>query len=263
MEKWKGGRVKLIDRLHVASQEGRKTLSCTWLLSMKGVTLFHLSTLPLIVFCFLLSLPLHATVESPVRTGFARLQYDGGGDWYNDPEVLPNLAKYANSVMGASFPTDQSTVRASDPKLFDYPFIYLTGHGNIRFTDREVDNLRTWMLRGGFLYADDDYGMNASFRREIKRIFPERELTELAPSFPLFTSFFDFSTGLPKIHVHDEKPPQAYGIFDDSGRLICLYTYESNISDGWADPSTHNDPPQVRDKALKFGVNILHYVMQK
>lgn len=211
--------------------------------------------------CVILILPLLATVNISVNTGFARLQYDGGGDWYNDPEVLPNLAKYANSVMNAAFPIDQNIAKASDPKLFDYPFLYLTGHGNIRFTEREVENLRTWMLRGGFLYADDDYGMDISFRREIKRIFPERELIELDPSFPLFTSFFDFSAGLPKIHLHDEKPPQAFGIFDDNGRLICLYTYESNISDGWADPETHNDPPQLREKALNFGVNIIHYVL--
>ncbi len=214
-------------------------------------------------FLLVLSCLLFATVENAVKTGFARLQYDGGGDWYNDPEVLPNLAKYANQVMGAGFPIDQAVVKASDPKLYDYPFLYLTGHGNIRFSDREVDNLRTWMLRGGFLYADDDYGMDAAFRREIKRVFPERSLTELDPSFPLYTSFFDFSSGTPKIHKHDEKSPQAFGIFDDNGRLMCLYTYETNISDGWADPETHNDPPEVRDTALKFGVNILEYVMQK
>lgn len=202
-------------------------------------------------------------VDSPMRTGLARLQYDGGGDWYNDPEVLPNLAKYAGSTLGASFPIDQATVKASDPKLFEYPWLYLTGHGNIRFSDKEIENLRIWMLRGGFLYADDDYGMDQSFRREIKRVFPERELIELDPGHPLFNSFFSFPAGIPKIHLHDEKPPQAFGIFDDDGRLICLYTYESNISDGWADPGTHDDPPEIREKALQFGVNILYYVLHK
>jgi hypothetical protein len=187
------------------------------------------------------------------------LQYDGGGDWYNDPEVLPNLAKYVNNALGTDFPLDQVVVKASDAKLFENPFIYLTGHGNIRFTDREIDNLRLWMLRGGFLYADDDYGMNESFRREIKRIFPERELIELSTDFPLFTSYYNFNK-LPKIHKHDEKPPQAFGMFDDAGRLMLLYTYETNISDGWADPDTHKDPPQVRESALKFGVNIIHYI---
>lgn len=196
------------------------------------------------------------------RTAFARLQYDGGGDWYNDPEVLPNLAKYVNKTLGTDFPTDQEIVKAGEMKLFDYPFVYLTGHGNIRFTDRELDYLREWMLRGGFLYADDDYGMDESFRREVKRIFPERDLIELSPDFPLFTSYFEFAK-LPKIHEHDNKPPQAFGLFDDAGRLMLLYTYESNISDGWADPETHKDPPEVREEALRFGVNIVYFVTNK
>ncbi|MFO8145649.1 MAG: DUF4159 domain-containing protein [Candidatus Syntrophosphaera sp.] len=200
---------------------------------------------------------------SVTRTGFARLQYDGGGDWYNDPEVLPNLAQFVNSTLNAGFPVDQNVVKADDAKLFNYPFLYLTGHGNIRWEDREIENLREWMLRGGFLYADDDYGMDESFRREIKRVFPEYDLVELDASFPLFTSFFDFSAGLPKIHEHDGKPPQAFGIFDENGRLMCLYTYESNISDGWADPSTHKDPPEVRETALRFGCNIIYYLISR
>lgn len=210
-----------------------------------------------------LIIPLGGVVQSPLKTGFARLNYDGGGDWYNDPEVLPNLANYLNSVLNTSFPTEQAVVKASEAKLFEYPFLYLTGHGNIRWSDREIENLRAWMLRGGFLYADDDYGMDESFRREIRRVFPERQLVELDPSFPLFTSFYDFSSGLPKIHKHDEKPPQAFGIFDDNGRLMTLYTYESNISDGWADPGTHKDPPELRDAALRFGVNIVYYLITR
>ncbi len=204
-----------------------------------------------------------AVVESTMRTGFARLQYDGGGDWYNDPEVLPNLAKYVNQVLGAAIPTDQSVVKASNSRLFDFPFVYLTGHGNIRFSDSEITNLRTWMLRGGFLYADDDYGMDESFRREIKRIFPERELIELDASHPLFSSFYDFNAGLPKIHEHDDKTPQAFAMFDDSGRMMMLYTYETNISDGWADPDTHGNPQELREIALSFGLNIVHYVMAR
>jgi len=196
------------------------------------------------------------------RTGFARLQYDGGGDWYNDPEVLPNLAKYVNQTLGTDFPTDQEIAKAGDAKLFDYPFIYMTGHGNIRFSDKELDNLRNWMLRGGFLYADDDYGMDASFRREVKRIFPELQLIELSPDFPLYNSYFNFSK-LPKIHKHDDKAPQAFGMFDDAGRLMLLYTYETNISDGWADPETHKDPEEVREQALKFGVNIIYYITNR
>lgn len=219
----------------------------------------------LLFLCALLFLgsSLAAVTGTVSRTGLARLQYDGGGDWYNDPEVLPNLARYANSVLNTGFPIDQSVVKSNDAKLFEYPFVYLTGHGNIRWEDREIENLRAWMLRGGFLYADDDYGMDESFRREIKRVFPEYELLELDATFPLFTCFYDFSSGLPKIHKHDEKPPQAFGVFDDNGRLLCLYTYESNISDGWADPSTHDDPPEVRDAALRFGCNIIYYLLSR
>lgn len=199
--------------------------------------------------------------QSPAKTGFARLQYDGGGDWYNDPEVLPNLAKFVNRHLGSSIPIDQSVVRASDLRLFDFPFVYLTGHGNIRFSEQELRNLRNWMLRGGFLYADDDYGMDESFRREIKRIFPEREMIEIDSAHPLFSSYFDFSDGLPKIHEHDSGAPQAFALFDDHGRMMMLYTYETNISDGWADPDTHGNPPEIRELALSFGLNIIHYNM--
>jgi len=206
---------------------------------------------------------LDAVTGSITRAGFARLQYEGGGDWYNDPEVLPNLARFVNATLGTNFPIDQAVVKASDARLFEYPFLYLTGHGNIRFSDREIDNLRQWMQRGGFLYADDDYGMDESFRREIRRVFPEYSLTELNPAYPLFTSFFDFSSGLPKIHEHDSKPPQAFGVFDDTGRLMCLYTYESNISDGRADPGTHDNPPETRETALRFGVNIVYHLITR
>lgn len=217
----------------------------------------------LTLFFAIVSLALAGVTGNITRTGFARLQYDGGGDWYNDPEVLPNLARFVNLSLGTNFPIDQAVVRASEVNLFEYPFVYLTGHGNIRFSDKELDNLRQWMLRGGFLYADDDYGMDESFRREIRRIFPEYALTLLNPSHPLFTSFYDFSAGVPKIHEHDDKAPQAWGLFDDEGRLMCLYTYETNISDGWADAGTHNDPPEIRETALRFGVNIIYHLMTR
>jgi hypothetical protein len=229
---------------------------------MNMMKYFSLSTALVLILALLLS-SINAVVENPVRTGFARLQYDGGGDWYNDPEVLPNLAKYVNQVLGSFIPTDQTVVKASDSRLFDFPFVFLTGHGNIRFSEAEVSALRTWMLRGGFLYADDDYGMDESFRREIKRVFPERELVELDAMHPLFTSYYDFSSGLPKIHEHDGKAPQAFALFDDNGRMMMLYTYETNISDGWADPDTHGNPPELREIALSFGLNIVHYIMAK
>ncbi len=216
-----------------------------------------------LIILFILSIG-QATVQPNIfRSGFARLQYDGGGDWYNDPEVLPNLAKYVNRALSTNFPIDQSVVRASEPRLFDFPFVYITGHGNIRWSDREIENLRLWMLRGGFLYADDDYGMDASFRREIKRVFPEYELIELSAEHRLFNCFYDFSAGLPKIHEHDDKPPQAFAIFDENGRMMVLYTYETNISDGWADPSTHNNPEEIRELAFQFGTNIVYYLLTR
>ena len=231
---------------------------------MHGINLRYFSTSVIILILLMICaiFPLSA-IDSPIKTGFARLQYDGGGDWYNDPEVLPNLAKFVNRHLSASIPIDQSVVKASDTKLFDFPFVYLTGHGNIRFSDTELNNLRMWMLRGGFLYADDDYGMDESFRREIKRVFPEREMVELDASHPIFTSYFDFSSGLPKIHEHDEQPPQCFALFDDNGRMMMFYTFETNISDGWADPDTHGDPAELREIALRFGLNIIHYMMDK
>jgi hypothetical protein len=198
------------------------------------------------------------SIEKPK---LARLQYDGGGDWYNDAEVLPNLATYTNDVLKTDFSNEQATVKAGDAKLFEYPFVFLTGHGNIRFTNKEIEQLRTYLLRGGFLYADDDYGMDDSFRREMKRIFPEKQMMEIPASHPLFHCFYDFPKGLPKIHKHEDKRPQAFAIFDDTGRMMVLYTYESNISDGWADPGTHKDPQEIRDLALRMGTNILQYIM--
>ena len=225
--------------------------------------MFGLKNLKLIVVLLCFTPLLFAVTGSLTKTGFARLQYDGGGDWYNDPEVLPNLAAFVNSNLGTHFPIDQAVVKASEIRLFDYPFVYFTGHGNIRFSDKEIDNLRQWMKRGGFLYADDDYGMDASFRREIKRIFPEYELTLLSAAHPLFTAFYDFSSGLPKIHEHDGEAPQAFAIFDDEGRMLCLYTYETNISDGWADAGTHQDPLEIRETALRFGANIIQYISKQ
>ncbi len=193
----------------------------------------------------------------------ARLNYDGGGDWYNDPDLIPNLTAYANKQIGTDFSTEQAVVKASDGNISDYPFVFMTGHGNILFTEKEVASLRKYLLLGGFLYVDDDYGMDKSFRREVRKLFPEKQLIELPGNHELYNCFFNFPNGLPKIHKHDDKRPQAFGIFDDQGRLMILYTFESNISDGWANPEVHKDPPEVREQALKFGTNILYYLMTK
>jgi hypothetical protein len=193
----------------------------------------------------------------------ARMNYDGGGDWYNDPDLLPNLAQYLNVNLHTDFSSEQATVKVSDPKLLDYPFVFMTGHGNVRFSDKEIDNLRAFFANGGFLYADDDYGMDESFRRELRRVFPDRQLAELPATHPLFECFNSFPRGLPKIHQHDDKRPQALAIFDDYGRMLVLYTYESNISDGWAGPAVHNDPPPIRDQALRMGANLFYYLMTR
>ena len=193
----------------------------------------------------------------------ARLHYTGGGDWYNDPEVLPNLAKYVNNQLNTSFALNEKVIRLTDADLPDFPFIYMTGHGNVKFSGREVENLREYLLSGGFLYCDDDYGLDKSFRIEISRVFPNRELVELPQDHDLFKCYFTFSNGTPKIHEHDKKRPQSFAIFDDYGRIMVLYTYESNISDGWADYSTHQNSDQTRESALQFGTNILHFLLTK
>lgn len=213
----------------------------------------------LISFLFCISLLLG--VGEGNRIQLARLQYEGGGDWYNDPELLPNLAQFTNENINTAFSSDQATVKAADAKLYDYPFLFATGHGNIKFTDKEIQQLRDYLLKGGFLYADDDYGMDGSFRRECKRLFPEKELVELPPSHALFHCWFNFPKGIPKIHRHDDGRPQAFGIFDDDGRLMVLYTYQTNISDGWANADTHQDPPELRQTALRMGANILYYIL--
>jgi hypothetical protein len=190
----------------------------------------------------------------------ARVKYNGGGDWYNDPSVIPNLLRFMQENTNVLVAREQRIVELTDDELFSYPVLYLTGHGNIVFSEEEARRLRTYLTQGGFLYADDDYGMDKAFRREIKKVFPDRELLELPLSHPIYRAHFSFPDGLPKIHEHDGKPPQGFGIFYE-GRLVVYYTYETNISDGWADPEVHNDPPEVRRKALEMGTNIMVYAL--
>jgi hypothetical protein len=190
----------------------------------------------------------------------ARVQYDGGGDWYNDPEVLPNLAEYLSQHLPINISRREKVVKFSDSDIYKYPFLFLTGHGNIVLNDFEVNNLRRYLLSGGFLYIDDDYGLDASVRQMLPRVFPDRSMVELPISHPIFSAYHTFTGGLPKIHEHDNQRPQLFAIFDDAGRIMVLYTYESNISDGWADFVTHNNPPEVRESAFRFGLNLFHYL---
>jgi hypothetical protein len=193
----------------------------------------------------------------------ARLQYEGGGDWYNDPEIIPNLSEFINDNIPINLDKQEKVLTLTDNDLSRYPFIFVCGHGNILFSDDEVNNLREYLLSGGFLYADDDYGMDTSFRREIKRVFPEKEFVELPLNHQIFNAYYEFKNGLPKIHEHDLKRPQLFALFDENGRIMVLYSYESNISDGWADYNTHNNPDDVRQTALKFGLNIFFYIFNE
>ena len=190
----------------------------------------------------------------------ARVQYDGGGDWYNDPEILPNFADFLSQNLSININKRERVVKLSDTAIFQLPFLFMTGHGNIVASDSEILNTRNYLLNGGFLYVDDDYGLDESFRKFITKVFPEKSLIELPASHPIFSCYFDFPGGLPKIHEHDEQRPQLFAILDDNGRIMVLYTYESNISDGWADQETHNNPPEVREKALQFGLNIFYHL---
>jgi hypothetical protein len=186
----------------------------------------------------------------------ARLKYEGGGDWYNDPDAVPNLAKELNSRTNIRALTDEAQVGLLDEKLYQYPFLFMTGHGNISFSDDEVNRLRHFLETGGFLYADDDYGMDVAFRREMARVFPNSQLVELPFDHPIYHQVYDFKTGPPKIHEHYEGPPRGFGIFVGD-RLVVYYTYNSNVSDGWT--AAHNDPPEVREQAFRMGINIVSY----
>ena len=198
--------------------------------------------------------------ENPNLFRIARLKYHGGGDWYNDPSILPNILEELHQRTGTPVDKKEKVLEILDPDLFQYPVLFMTGHGNIIFSPAEVERLREYFLRGGFLYADDDYGMDQSFRREIKKVFPDQNLVELPFNHPIYHIFYDFPQGPPKIHEHDNKPPQCFALFVE-GRLVVLYSYETNFSDGWASPEVHQDPPEIREAAIKIGINIFLYVL--
>lgn len=189
----------------------------------------------------------------------ALLKYNGGGDWYANPTSLPNLIKFSNQTINTKIKTKPATAEPGSPDIFGYPFVHMTGHGNVVFSDAEIVNLKNYLLSGGFLHIDDNYGMDEYIRREIKRIFPNNQLVEIPANHAIFQKPNVFSGGLPKIHEHDNKRPQAFGIFEGN-RLVLLYTYETDLGDGWEDAEVHNNPKEVREKALKMGANILNYI---
>jgi len=191
----------------------------------------------------------------------ARLKYSGGGDWYNDPTSDINMLEYLRKQTGMNVRPTFEYVDLSTDNIFNYPLLFLTGHGNVSFTDSEVKRLRAYLDRGGFLYIDDDYGLDTAIRREMRKVFSGQEFREIPFSHPIYHSFFQFPAGLPKIHEHDKKPPQGFGLFTDRDRLCVFYTFETNPSDGWADPDVHNDPPERREAAFRIGTNIIVYAL--
>jgi len=189
----------------------------------------------------------------------ALLKYNGGGDWYGNPTALPNLIKFCNQNINTKIASKPATVEPGSPDLLSYPFIHMTGHGNVVFSDSEQINLRNYLSSGGFLHIDDNYGMDEFIRKEIKKLFPNNELVEIPANHAIFQKPYSFPAGIPKIHEHDNKRPQAFGIFIEN-RLALLYTYETDLGDGWEDSEVHNDPKEVREKALKMGANIINYI---
>jgi len=208
-------------------------------------------------YIFLCLLFIQPMFQAQTSLSLAVLKYNGGGDYYANPTALPNLITYCNNTLGTKISEDVPYVEAGSKDLFLYPFIHMTGHGNVVFSKEEAENIRMYLEAGGFLHIDDNYGMDQFIRVELKKIFPNQELIELPGSHPIFKQKYSFN-GLPKIHEHDGKRAQAFGLFSN-GRLVCLYTYETDLSDGWEDQSVHNDPNNKRQEALQMGANIISY----
>lgn len=213
--------------------------------------------------CLLLTLLSLNAFSADPSFQIAIMKYNGGGDWYANLETsLPNLIRFSNKELGTNINPEQSIVEASSPDLFSFPFIHMTGHGNWVLSSQESENLRKYLVAGGFLHIDDNYGMDPYVRPQMKKVFPELDFVELPFSHPIFHQKFDFPNGLPKIHEHDQKPPQAFGLLFE-GRLVCLYTYQCDLGDGWEDYEVHKDSPVSHEKALKMGANLLQYVFNQ
>lgn len=198
------------------------------------------------------------TIPGFSQIKIAKLKYGGGGDWYANKTALPNLIKFFNKNSKGNIYPEDDIVEAGDAKIFQYPFIYMTGHGNVIFTEREAANLRKYLLAGGFLHIDDNYGLNQFIRREMKKVFPEYSFVDLPHSHPIYHQKYDFPKGIPKIHEHDNKPPEGLGIIHE-GRLVCFFSFESDLGNGWEDQNLYNDPEAIRTEALKMGSNLLQF----
>lgn len=206
-----------------------------------------------------LALLLYFTINFANSQEIALVKYSGGGDWYGNPTSLPNLIRFCNSNINTKIKSKPGTVEPSSPDLFSYPFIHLTGHGNVVFSPSDIENLRNYLTSGGFLHIDDNFGMDEFIRKEIKKLFPNNSLVEIPSNHQIFQKPYSFPAGLPKIHEHEGKRPQAFGVFIEN-RLVLIYTFETDLGDGWEDEEVHHDPKEVREKALKMGANLIYYV---
>jgi hypothetical protein len=211
---------------------------------------------------FFISFFLLITLGNLNAQNLAVLKYEGGGDWYSNPTSLKNLIQFCNAEINTKMNLEPQTVSADDPEIFEYPMLHMTGHGNVFFSKETLQNLRTYLLGGGFLHIDDNYGMKPFILPQIKNLFPNMELTEIPLNHPIYNIHFKFPKGLPKIHEHDGLTPKAMGIFHKN-KLVLLFTYESDLGDGWEDSEVHNDSEAVREKALKMGANIVKYAFEK
>ena len=217
--------------------------------------------MPIRPFAALLAFVLTSFGPAPAANlTIARLQYDGGGDWYANPSSIPNLLKAINERTSLKVEPTEARISLKDDRLWDHPFLHVTGHGEMKFSDLEVTRLREYLNRGGFLHVDDNYGLNESFRREIARVFPDRPLVDVPLTHPIYHIVYDFPAGLPKVHEHDGKPARGFGIFIGN-RLAVFYSYESDLGNGWEDPGTYSDPPALHEAALRMGVNLFVYAV--
>jgi hypothetical protein len=219
---------------------------------MKHITLFIIA----------LSLVLGGLAQNNTTVKIALLKYGGGGDWYSNPTSLPNLITFANENLKTNIHPEPATVEPNSIELFNYPFIHMTGHGNVLFSNYEVEMLRAYLQSGGFLHIDDNYGMDPFVRRELKKVFPDQELVELPFSHPIYHQKYNFEKGLPKIHEHDGKPAQGFGLFYE-GRLVVFYSFETDLGDGWESYQVHKNPEHIRQQALQMGANILSFVFNQ
>jgi hypothetical protein len=223
---------------------------------MNKKTILHITSLVILTFSIVITYSF-SMVKPTLK--FALLKYNGGGDWYNDVNSLKNLAVFCNRNLGTNFDTEYTTVEVGSADIYNYPFVYMTGHGNVVFSNQEAENLRSYLQAGGFLFINDDFGMDPFIRPAMKKVLPETELVELPYSHPIYHQKYDFPNGTPKIHEHDGKPAKGYGLFWQ-GRLVAYYNYETDLGDGWDD--VHKDPEDMRQKALQMGANVVKYVFQ-